>query len=87
MRKFLFEFVRNLISFLLILVIGVILIFLLVLSIVCSSKVVAWGCIGLDIVLIALIPTIGKLLESYHLIDKLAKLMTGYNETNEKRDI
>ena len=64
-----------------------ILVFLLVLSIVCSSKIVALGCIGLDIVLIALIPTIGKLLESYCPIDKLAKLITGYNETNEKRDI
>ena len=58
---------------------------LLILSIVCGSKsnmLAAWGCIGLDIILVALIPTIGELLESYHPIDKLAKLITGYNETN-----
>jgi hypothetical protein len=42
----------------------------------------AWSCIGLIIVLMALIPIIDKYLEPYHPIDKLAKLITGYNETN-----
>lgn len=64
--------------------------FLLILSIVCSSKsnmVAAWGCLGLIVIIVALIPTICKLLEPHHPIDKLAKLITGYNETDEKRSI
>jgi hypothetical protein len=47
----------------------------------------AWSCIGSIIVLIVLISIINKHLEPYHPIDKLAKLITGYNETNEKWDI
>jgi hypothetical protein len=71
-------------------VIGFILMSLLILSIVCGSKsnmVGAWSCIGSVIVIIALIPTIAGLLEPYHPIDKLAKLITGYNETDEERCI
>ena len=55
---------------------------LLILSMVCGSKsnmIAAWGCMGLDIILVALIPTIVELLEPYRPIDKLAKLITGYN--------
>jgi hypothetical protein len=85
MRKFLFEFVSNLISFLLFLVIGGILMSLLFLSMVCGSKsnmLAALGCLGLIVIIVALIPTTIQFLEPYHPIDKLAKLITRYNDTN-----
>lgn len=91
MRKFLYKFVSNLISLLLILVIGGILTLLLCLSTVCiinkSGIVASLGCLGLIGIFISIIITIIQFLEPYHPIDKLAKLITGYNETDETRII
>lgn len=55
---------------------------LLFLSMVCGSKsnmLAAWGCLGLIVIIVALIPTAVQFLEPYRLIDRLAKLITGYN--------
>ena len=63
-----------------------ILVFLLYLFILYLYKpsIVAWVCLSLIIVIAALIPI---LLEVEPYIDKFAKLITGYNEKDEKRSI
>lgn len=88
MRKFLYKFVSNLILLLLILVIGGILTSPIVLSAVCvnmSDIVASCSCVGLTVIFVSIIITINEFLDPYHLIDKLAKLITGYNETDERK--
>ena len=86
MRKFLYEFVYNLMSFLLVLTVMFILVFLLYLFILYLYKpsIVAWVCLSLIIVIMALIPI---LFEAEPYIDKFAKLITGYNEKGKKGSI
>lgn len=85
MRKFLYKFVSNLISFLLILVIGGILTLLLILSTICVNKsytAASCGCLALIGIFVSITITTIQFLEPHHPIDKLAKLITRYNETD-----
>ena len=80
MRKFLYEFIRNLISFIAILGISGVLLFILLYSITTGkNKLVLLAC-GVVVLLIALIPTITTVFDPEKYINKFSKWITGYED-------
>ena len=84
MRKFLYEFIRNLVSFIVILGICGILLFILVFSCVTGkTNLILWAC-GVVVILISLIPTIITVFEPEKYINRFSKWITRYEDDEKK---